>query len=308
MADEQEAIAPAALETASEPVAIETTTTPEPVDEPINLDAPELEATGELTAEEEETIEVDWDDGKKYKIPKALEGGLLKNKDYTQGKQSIAETRRALEAEKAALEERYKATDEELDARADLRTVTKTLEQYAALTPEDWQAHEAADPAATNAAWRQYQMLKDQKAELENKVSQAQAARTGAAEQGLATRIQETLDHAQKSIPGWKPDTIPKLVEFAATELKIPDEAIKANWSPTFVNLLYRAQIGDQLLKKQATAPKLPPSAPNQPLKTVGGKSTPAARGDLASIDNMEEYVAARKSGVGGKGGLAGYR
>lgn len=306
MADEQEAIAPVELETASEPAAIETTS--EPVDEPVNLEAPELEATGELTAEEEETIEVDWDDGKKYKIPKALEGGLLKNKDYTTKTQEAAALKKALEQREAAIEERYRATDEELDARADLRTVTKTLEQYAALTPEDWQAHEAADPAATNAAWRQYQMLKDQKAELENKVSQAQAARTGAAEQGLATRIQETLDHAQKSIPGWKPDTIPKLVEFAATELKIPDEAIKANWSPTFVDLLYRAQIGDQLLKKQATAPKLPPSAPGQPLKTVGGKSTPAARGDLASIDNMEEYVAARKSGVGGKGGLASYR
>lgn len=306
MADEQEAIAPVELETASEPAAIETTA--EPVDEPVNLEAPELEATGELTVEEEETIEVDWDDGKKYKIPKALEGGLLKNKDYTTKTQEAAALKKALEQREAAIEERYRATDEELDARADLRTVTKTLEQYAALTPEDWAAHEATDFAATQAAWRQYTMLKDQKAALETKVSQAQAARTGAAEQGLATRIQETLDHAQKSIPGWKPDTIPKLVEFAASELKIPDEAIKANWSPTFVDLLYRAQIGDQLLKKQATAPKLPPASPGQPLKTVNGKSTPAARGDLASIDNMEEYVAARKSGVGGKGGLGSYR
>jgi hypothetical protein len=298
MADEQETIAPVALETASAPEVIETT--PEPVDEPERIPEPG-EIAPELVASEpeDETIELEWDDGKKYTIPKALEGGILKNKDYTTKTQAAAALQKALEQREAAIEERQKATDEELDARADLRVVTKTLEQYAALTPEDWQAHEAADPQATNAAWRQYQMLKDQKAELEGKVSKAQAERTGAAEQSLATRVQETLAHAQKAIPGWKPDTIPKLVEFA-TELKIPEDAIKANWSPTFVDLLYRAQIGDQLLKKQATAPKLPSAQPGKPLTTVNGKSTPAARGDLQSME-MEDYVAARKQGIGGK-------
>lgn len=301
MADEQETIAPAALETASAPEVIETPTAP--VDEPARILDPGEDTVQELVATEtdpdDEIIEVEWDNGKKYQIPKALEGGLLKNKDYTTKTQEAAALKKALEQREAAIEERYKATDEELDARADLRTVTKTLEQYAALTPEDWAAHEATDFAATQAAWRQYTMLKDQKAALEEKVSKAQAERTGAAEQSLATRVQETLAHAQKAIPGWKPDTIPKLVEFA-TELKIPEDAIKANWSPTFVDLLYRAQIGDQLLKKQATAPKLPPTQPAKPLATVNGKSTPAARGDLQSME-MEDYVAARKQGIGGK-------
>lgn len=299
MADEQETIAPVALETASEPAAIETT--PDPVvEEPTDDNATLPEVALETTQEEDEFAEIEWDDGKVYKIPKALEGGILKNKDYTTKTQETAAARKALEAKEAQVEERLKATDEELDARADLRVVTKTLEQYAALTPEDWQAHEAADPMATSAAWRQYQMLKDQKAELENKVSKAQAERTGAAEQSLATRVQETLAHAQKAIPGWKPDTIPKLVEFA-TELKIPEEAIKSNWSPTFLDLLYRAQIGDQLLKKQSTAPKLPPAQPGKPLATVNGKSTPAASGDLASVDDVASYIAMRKRGVGGK-------
>jgi hypothetical protein len=299
MADEQETIATGELETAIAPEATTETTAETIVDEPVNLDAPELEAT-ETDAVEEETIELEWDDGKKYKIPKALEGGILKNKDYTTKTQEAAALKKALEQREAAIEERHKATEEELDARADLRQVTKTLEEFAKLTPQDWEAHEAANPQATAAAWRNFQLLKDQKAELEGKVSAAQAARTGAAEQSLATRIQETVAHAQKAIPGWKPDTIPKLVEYAATERGIPEDVIKSNWSPKFIDLLYRAQIGDQLLKKQATAPKLPSAQPGKPLATVNGKSTPAARGDLASMD-MDSYIAARKQGVGGK-------
>src|SRR5688572_22887056 len=120
MEGELETIAPVALETpASEPAATPETQTP--VDEPTRIldpgeEAPDLEAAGELPNPEDEIIEVEWDDGKTYKIPKALEGGILKNKDYTQGKQKVADERRALEAERTANEERIKATDEELDA------------------------------------------------------------------------------------------------------------------------------------------------------------------------------------------------
>jgi len=301
MADEQEAIAPIELETASEPAAIETETAPtveEPTDDNAVELAPELE--GIEADGEEETIELEWDDGKKYKIPKALEGGILKNKDYTTKTQEAAALRKALEERETAIEERLKATDEELDARADLRQVTKTLEEFGKLTQADWDAHQANDPMGTERAWRQFQMLKDQKAELEGKLSKAASERTGKAEQGLATRVQETLEHAKKAIPGWKPDTIPQLVEFAQS-LGVPEDAIKANWSPTFLDLLHRARLGDQLLKKQATAPKLPTAQPTAPLAKVNGKSTPAARGDLASIDDMGAYVAARKSGVGGR-------
>jgi hypothetical protein len=306
MADEQEAIAPVELETAIAPEAVTETATETIVDEPeIIPDTEEVDGTeGEPTTGEveEETIEVDWDDGKKYKIPKALEGGILKNKDYTTKTQEAAALRKTLDAEKAQIEERLKATEEELDARADLRQVTKTLDEFSKLTPEDWAAHDAANPQATAAAWRNFQLLKDQKAELEGKISKAQADRTGVADSDLKTRIQKTVEHAQKAIPGWKPDTIPKLVEFA-TEMGVPEDTIKQVWSPTFIDILHRAHLGHQLLQKQATAPKLPSAQPGKPLAKVNGNSTPAARGDLAT-DDMAAYVAARKSGVGGKSPL----
>lgn len=305
MADEQEAIASAELETP----AIETVATPAPEptpDESIDLEAAAheeaaaVEEPGEAPAETIETVEIEWDDGNKYTIPKALEAGILKNKDYTTKAQKVAADRKALESRQAEIEERLKVTEEELDVRADLRTVSKTLEEFSKLTQTDWDAHQMEDPLATERAWRQYQMLKEQKTELEARLGKAKTERTGKAEQELANRVQETLEFAKKSIPGFKPDTISTLVEFAAQN-GIPEDAIKANWSPTFLKLLHRAHLGEQLIKKQSTAPKLPNAQASAPLKTVTGKSTPAARGDLASIDDMSAYIAARKSGVGGK-------
>src|SRR5690349_8849658 len=100
MADEQEAIAPPALETpASEPEVIETAPA-----EPERILAPgEAETAAASAAEPEapEFIEVEWEDGNKYQIPKALEGGLLRNKDYTQKRQADAAKAKALESREA---------------------------------------------------------------------------------------------------------------------------------------------------------------------------------------------------------------
>lgn len=304
MEGEQPTIASSELETP----AIETpaTTTPEPVDEPTRILDPEevsQEQDGEPQEPEFETTEIEWDDGKKYVIPKAIEGGILKNKDYTQGKQKLADLRRDVEAREADATKRLEATEAELDARAEMRSVSAQLAEYAQLSAQDWQYHMQQDPLGTQQAKLQYDMLRDRKAELEGTLSKATKERTEKAQQGLAKRVQETLSEAPKIIPGWSPETADKtireLVTFAQSE-GIPDQVLQDNWSPQLLKLLHRAHLGHNLLTKQATAPK-PTVVPPQPLQTVGGKSSPMNRSDLASAD-METYVALRKRGVGGKG------
>lgn len=297
MADENVAIAETGLETAPpEPAIVETTVADEP--ERI-LDPGEVSQEQEGAAPVEiETVEIEWDDGKKYSIPKALESGILKNKDYTTKTQETAALKKALETRQAEIEERFKASDEYVDAKANLKLLDRQLAEYAKLTQEDWDAHQANDPNATEMAWRRYQMLKDQRTEAAKGLEKLEADRTGVAQQDLAKRIQETVEHAKKAIPGWTPNTIPQLVEFAQSA-GIPEDAIKANWSPTFIDLLHKAHLGDQLLKKQATAPKLPNAQP-KPLETVNGNKSAVTSTDLANMD-MDAYVAARKKGVGGK-------
>lgn len=264
MADEELAIASPALETpASEETEIETT---EVEDEALEADS---ETDGGPDDDgEEEVDELDFA-FKKYTVPKSLKEAVENLRaDATRKTQEASAKAKALEARAAEIEESGKATEEELEARAELKSVTKTLEQYAKLTPEDWAAHEANDYQATQAAWRQYQFLKDQKAELDGKVSKAQAERTEKAQSDLTKRIQETLAHAQKNTSGLKPDAIPKLVEFAE-QIGVPEEAIKRNWSPIFADLLHYARIGKMAAEKQKSAPSKAASQASETLKPV---------------------------------------
>lgn len=303
MADEQEAIAP--LPELDTPAIEQPATEP---DEPERiLDPGEQASEDQQEGEPEseiETFEIEWDDGKKYVIPKALEGGILKNKDYTQKTQSVAAKEKALESREAEINQRLQATEAELDARAELRSINTQLAEFAKLTPQDWAYHMQNDPLGTQQAKMQWDLLKDRKAELDGVLSKATSERTAQAQQSLAKRHQETLAEAPKFIPGWTPETanktIEQLIKFAQSE-GIPDQALQDLWSPTLLKFLHRAQLGDQLLRKQTTtAPKPAPSVVPQPLQTVAGRKAAPTSGDLASLD-MEAYVAARKKGVGGK-------
>jgi len=297
MADEQEAIAPSGQDTATAP---EATTTPETEirDEPERI-PDSLEAGQEAveTAEDDDTEDVEWN-GKKFKGPKGLKDGILMHADYTKKRQADAEKARALDTREAQIEERLKATDAELDMRAHLRSVNAELERFKAY---DWNAYQMArqtDPLAADEAWNYAQHMRNQKAELEKNLGAAQTQRSQAAQRDIAKRIEEAGKWAQTNIKGWSPEIEKKVVGFAV-ESRIPRDFLARNMSPVLLDVLHKAYMGDQLLKTQTTAPKPPGPAP-APLATVNGRSSPAARGDLASMD-MDAYAAARKRGVGGK-------
>lgn len=299
MSDEQEPIA-AELETPAITPAIEPEEVPElPVDtgaEPEAGNGDDDTGDGGEPAEPEfVTLERN---GKQYQVPKELEGELLMHADYTKKTQTVAEKAKELDAREAQITQQADATEAELDARAELKSVNAQIEAYAKLTQEDWDFHENQDPLAVRKAERHYQFLKEQKAALEGTVNGAQTERTEKAQQDLAKRVQETTAFAQKEIPGWKPELTDKLVKLAI-DVGVPEDAIKANWSPVFYKLLHQAYVGDLAMKQQA-APKPSPKPPVTPLVTVRAASNPAASRTLADIarsDDMEAYAAARRAG-----------
>ena len=90
------------------------------------VDTTELDTEGTQLSDDGEEgqsdEEYEAEDGTRYLVPKPLMPYLMRNKDYTQKRQADAETARTLEAQKADLEERARVTDDELDARAELKT------------------------------------------------------------------------------------------------------------------------------------------------------------------------------------------
>ena len=289
MDGEQETIA----EVEQETPAIETEVEAE---QPVNLDdaGEESEVEEEPQPEEEEFEEFDWN-GKKVTGPKGLKDGLMMQADYTKKTQEVAATRKELEQRAERLNQQFAASDEYLDARADLRTVTKELDRFKDF---DWSAYQQArlsDPLGADEAWNYAQHLRGQKANLEATIQSHEGKRTAEAQQEIAKRMQETHDYVKANLKGWTPETDKQVIEFALSK-GATREQMQNLMSPLVYEMLYLARIGQQTLSKPAPAARQ--TAKPAPLQVVSGRSTPAARKSLGEM-SMDEYAEARKAGRG---------
>ena len=299
MADEELATPVIESEAVEVPQTIET----EAKEKPTELPPPEAVDNGEGLDEIDEQSEIEFVEitrnGKTYQVPKELEGELLMQADYTKKTMATAEVQKALDAREAELSRRTEATDAELDARAQLKGINSEIERFKAFDFAAYQEAHQTDPMGADEAWNYKAHLTAQKAELEGLIGKTQNERSEKAQQDLAKRVQETIAFAQKEIPGFKPELTDKLVSYAI-ERGVPEDVLKANWSPVFYKILHDGYIGRQTQTRQAAAPKAPIAAPIAPLETVTAKAQPAARlslAELAKQGRMEEYAAARKAG-----------
>jgi len=245
--------------------------------------------TAEATAEEFDDIDFD---GKKYQVPKALKAGFMMQADYTQKTQAVSARMKELDARETRITQQSEATEAELDMRSDLRSVEKRIKDgnYATATREQWQQWSAEDPLAAQDGWREYQLLLQEKQQLTEKLQQEQNTRSEKAKQDTATRLQETAEFARKQ-PGWTPEVEQNVLNFAKDN-GLTVEFIRENITPAYYNILYKAMLGDQALRKPV-APK--PTPPVTPLKVVGAKqNAPVAKSVYDPDISMADYDAMR--------------
>ncbi len=290
MDGEQESIA----EVEQETPAIETEME---ADEPINLDEPDedQDTEEELQPEDDDSEEFDWN-GKKVRGPKGLKDGVLMHADYTRKTQETSALRKELDERSQRLDQQFQASEEYLDARADLRVVTKELERFKEYDWTQYQQHRLNDPLSADEAWNYAQHLRNQKGQLEASIQQHEGRRTAEAQQSVAKRMQETHEHVKANLKGWTPDTDKQVIDFAMSKGITQDE-LRNTMDPRIYEMIYLARIGAQVLNKPAPKPTAQ-AKPTEPLKVVGGRSTPAARKSLSEM-NMDEYAEARKAGRG---------
>lgn len=298
MADEQEPIAEAELTSEQTGAEVET---PDPVE--AKGTEPETTDEGTQAAEDEgaEQVEDDLDtvdvDGTEYQVPKALKARIMMHKDYTQKTQEIAETRKALEVRQAEIEQQAEVTDEDLNARASLQHINKELERFKDWDFAQYQQARQLDPMGADEAWAYKQHLANQKAALSTTLSERQQERTQKSQQDFAKRLEETRTFAKTKLKGWTPEADKKVLEFIR-EKQIPEDFVRKNMSPQFYEILYTAQLGEQLLAKQADKPKPQPAA--KPLTRVAAKSNPAPQGLHDGLSD-DEWVKRRNKQLAGR-------
>lgn len=253
------------------------------------------EEDGEPQPVEPELVDVEYE-GKVHKLPPELKDALLRNKDYTQKTQEVAELRKATEARQAEVDRAYQTSQEVIEARAVIHNVDSQLKQYENV---NWQQLEDQDPMAAMSHWRQFQMLKEQRGQVAQYLDKTQAEMSEKLAQETDKRLRETRAFAEKEIPGWTPDVDVKIVGFAEKELGFTREQLRAQINPAVYKTLHLAMIGAEAIKRTTTPPKQQQQAA-QPLTKVTARANP-----VAGLDDRlpaDEWLKRRNAQLARKG------
>lgn len=196
-----------------------------------------------------EMVEVEDEAGAKHRIPKALEGAFLKERDYRQKTQALAEQRRAVEAKQTELATKEGQQAESLRAfrnehttiaqsEAALTQLDSQLAEYRKVTPQDWATLRAQDPAGYQQHSDTYEFLRRTRSSTEDALDAArkdltakeakltqeqQAARTAA----LNRSWEETHQTLSRQIDGWNPQRFQDVAKFAVEQLGYKPEDLR---------------------------------------------------------------------------------
>lgn len=279
-------------------------------------------------AEDPETIEVEVA-GQKYKVPKALEGELLRQADYTRKTQELAEQRRLVDTEAETLAATRAQQVESLKAfRAEHMTVASheasivaldtDLAKYRAMTAADWTNLRASDPATYTAHSDNYEFLKRTrgasedaltaaKADLTSKETALAESQTAVRKEALSKAWQGTNATLAAKIEGWTPAKGQEIAKFmveqlGATPEELPEATDPRIWLMTDEIMRNRVEIASlKANQKQATATEtaLKSQTVTPAVKPAGGGAKPTGVNDGLST---EEWLRRRNAQVAKRG------
>jgi hypothetical protein len=283
----------------------DTTNQPAPDTQPANTPAPEgveeeLEIDDDLLADaglaeeqtDEELAEIEHD-GKKYRVPAALKDGYLRNADYTQKTQSVAEMRREVEAEKARVAEMGKLRQEDVAAIGQIVNLDTQLKAFREITQGQWALLDQQDPARAQQLFRQMSLLKEQRDELVSGVQQRQEQLKLEEQRMSAKFVEENKAALKRLIPNWTPELGRKVADAGMKHFGLTEKEIQSVTDARFLKILHYARIGHEALNKSRAATKTADAVEANPVPQVAARRS-APTNDLSKIKDPDEWLRVR--------------
>ena len=269
---------------------------PEPQEEatpePEAQEEPEVEEVAEESDEDTEVIEFE---GKQYELPKELKAAVLRQKDYTQKTQEVAERRKALEERERALEHMEKAREETFGATVALKNLEAQLQQFNQL---DWDNLFATNQAEALRLDRAQRQLQQQYMEQRNVVMAGYQKVTEVAEQGYQQAVHKTRETVSKEA-WWSPQVDEQVGKFADEVglTQVHKRAIASD--PSIYRLLHDAMKWRSL---QASKPALNKKVADAKAVKVAARTAPTAQANAAYTQARDRLA---KTGKGAEEALA---
>jgi hypothetical protein len=250
-------------------------------------------------AAEDDSEEVEWEDGRKHRIPKGMKDALLRQADYTRKTQEVADTRKHVEAARAAVQMQAQIIDKigpalahRQDALAKLAEIDQKI---------DFRQLEAADPVKAQSWWRYREQLKEYVGNTEAQI-QSVAQEVQVAQQQETARQLEYMNRVLSTkMPGWGQKRADQITEAAIKNYGFTVDEVASIREPRVVAALDDARKWREHVAKNKAPPKnanARAAAPNtvQPTEKLGkGASQGSAKKDPYKM-SAGEYMEHRRA------------
>lgn len=227
----------------------------------------------------EELFELELE-GKKAKVPKEFKDAFLRNADYTQKTQSVAEEKRQL-AEQRQIFELHRQIDTAL--AADKSEYHGLLSQAKQLEQQIQQAIAQQDPAQVAMLNAQYTQTRSKLDEKGREIDQKSNHQAQLIQYERMQNLQRAEQEAAKKIPNFSPQVKTEMVN-AARKLGYQDFEISEVADPRAYEALWKAAQWDKL---QNAKPKITKKAAEAP-KTLSAKGT-NQQGEEAKVTELRK-------------------
>lgn len=241
--------------------------------EPQEEQAEPVEGEGEQPATESlDDKVVAWEtaSGEKFELPVAeLKNGYMRDQDYRHKTQQFAQEREQATKQVQEQFQTVEAYAQDYGALYALNAQVQSLEQ--SIPTIDKQN----DPVAYFDAVTQYQMLKDQRNGVAQRLQQVQQQRGAQMQQQIAAAKQQMVETLHKDIPGFSQALVSKL-DSTAGQYGYTTQDLQMVTDPRFVKVLHDAM---QFRELQAKKPETVNKVKAAPVKPTKQASTAVASG-----------------------------
>lgn len=205
-------------------------------------------------------------EGKTYRVPTELKDALLRQADYTQKTQAIAEQKRMTEQYMQALQEREQALEATFEKAIELREIQARIAQFDNL---DWSTLAGGDAAEAARLGIVYQQLTRQAAEKQAELQAAYTQKLQLDEYSREQLKQQGLAELKQSLPAFNEKMAAQIWE-SARSYGVTDAELAGLYDPRYVRILHDAMQWRNLQAKKPQAMKKLASAPRV-IKSQGG-------------------------------------
>tara|TARA_R100000315_G_scaffold32741_1_gene13263 strand:- start:926 stop:1831 length:906 start_codon:yes stop_codon:yes gene_type:complete len=279
--------------------------TESPAPEAENIEVEETQAVEEASDDAEQTVASEEEagepdegsqfvsveyDGQEYEVPPQLKDALLRQSDYTQKTQSLAEQRKSVEAQAAALQQQAELQQQTIEDVAAVKAIDQQIEQYNAL---NWDELYQQDVGQASALDRQKRELESQRQNTINRLNENQAKALANQRAEHARIVEEGQKVLKKEIDNWTPELAQTIAAYGISQ-GLKEQAVASITDPVHVKLIDKARRYDELVAKQKAAmPKAEP--PKSAVKVKGKRASATKDPDKMSI---EEWTKMRNKQV----------